>query len=54
MIHINQAKSAEIMAALSSINLRIKQLQLQQIGKMGIGEIAEGDYLQIKENEVQI
>ncbi|MBV32519.1 MAG: hypothetical protein CMK36_03635 [Porticoccaceae bacterium] len=54
LIRLNQEQSAKIMAALSSINLTIKQLQLQQIGKMGIGEIAEGDYLQVKENEVQI
>ena len=37
-----------------SIDLTIKQLQLQQLGKMGISELAEGDYLQAKENEVQI
>ena len=54
LIRTSQARSAEIMAALSSTNLTIKQLQLQQLGKMGIGELAEGDYVQAKENEVQI
>ncbi len=54
LIRTSQARSAEIMAALSSTNVTIKQLQLQQLGKMGIGELAEGDYVQAKENEVQI
>ena len=54
LIRTSQARSAEIMAALSSTNLTIKQLQLQQLGKMGIGELAEGEYVQAKENEVQI
>ena len=54
LIRTSQARSAEIMAALSSTKLTIKQLQLQQLGKMGIGELAEGDYVQAKENEVQI
>ena len=54
LIRISQARSAEMLAALSSIDFTIKQLQLQQLGKMGIGELAEGDYLQAKENEVQI
>lgn len=54
LIRINQARSAEIMGALSDVNLAIETLQLQQLGRMSINDIEEGDYLKLTENEIQV
>ena len=42
------------MTTLASLNLKVATLQLKQIGRLNLGELKEGDYLELMENEVKI
>ena len=44
----------EIVKTLASLNLKVATLQLKQLGRLNLGELKEGDYLELMENEVKI
>ena len=54
LLHLSQTQGTEIVTILASLNLKIATLQLKQIGRLNLGELKEGDYLELMENEVKI
>ena len=53
-LSMNQGRIQEIIAILSSVDLVIEKLHLKQLGKLFLGELAEGEYLNLTEDEIQI
>ena len=53
-LSMNQGRIQEIIAILSSVDLVIEKLHLKQLGKLCLGELAEGEYLNLTEDEIQI
>ena len=54
LLHLSQTQGTEIMTILASLNLKVETLQLKQLGRLNLGELKEGDYLELMENEVKI
>ena len=54
LLHLSQTQGTGIVTILASLNLKIATLQLKQIGRLKLGELKEGDYLELMENEVKI
>ena len=54
LLHLSQTQGTEIVTTLASLNLRVATLQLKQLGRLNLGELKEGDYLELMENEVKI
>ena len=38
----------------SSVDLSLETLRLQQLGKLNLRELAEGDYLELNKSEIEI
>ena len=53
-LSINHGGIEEIMGIFSSLHLAIESLHLKQLGKLSIGELTEGEYLNLTENEIHI
>ena len=53
-LKLNQSQGINIASNLASLNLAIETLQLKQLGRLNLGELKEGDYLELMENEVKI
>jgi 16S rRNA pseudouridine516 synthase len=53
-LSMKQGRIQEIIAILSSVDLVIEKLHLKQLGKLCLGELAEGEYLNLTEDEIQI
>jgi 16S rRNA U516 pseudouridylate synthase RsuA-like enzyme len=51
---MNQTHITEIINIFSSVDLAIETLHLQQIGRLSLGDLPEGDYLELTENEVKV
>ncbi len=51
---MNQTHISEIMDILSSMDLDIETLHLEQIGRLSLGDLTEGDYLELTENEIKV
>lgn len=43
-----------IMDAFSSVDLAIETLHLQQIGSLSLGDLSEGDFLELTEDEIKV
>lgn len=54
LLHLSQTQGTEIVTTLASLNLKVATLQLKQLGRLNLGELKEGDYLELMENEVKI
>ena len=54
LLHLSQTQGTEIVITLASLNLKVATLQLKQLGRLNLGELKEGDYLELMENEVKI
>ena len=53
-LKLNQSQGINIASNLGSLNLAIETLQLKQLGRLSIGEIKEGSYLELPEDEIKI
>ena len=38
----------------SSVDQSIERLHLQQLGRLSLGDLIEGDYLELSENEIKV
>ena len=54
LLSMNQTQITEIINIFSSVDLAIETLHLQQIGRLSLGDLPEGDYLEFTENEVKV
>ena len=54
LLSMNQTHITEIINIFSSVDLAIETLHLQQIGRLSLGDLPEGDYLEFTENEVKV
>ena len=50
----NRPRVAEIMDIFYSIDQSIERLHLQQLGRLSLGDLKEGDYLELSENEIKV
>ena len=50
----NQPRVEEIMDIFSSVDQSIERLHLQQLGRLSLGDLIEGDYLELSENEIKV
>ena len=50
----SQPQVQEIMEIFSSLDLPIETLHLQQLGRLSLGDLAEGDYLELNENDIRV
>ena len=53
-LKLNQSQGVNIASSLGSLNLAIETLQLKQLGRLSLGEIKEGSYLELPEDEIKI
>ena len=54
LLNMNQTHVPEIMDIFSSADLTIQTLHLEQIGRLSLGDLKEGDYLELTENEIEV
>ena len=54
LLSMNQTHIPEIIDIFFSVDLAIETLHLQQIGRLRLGDLPEGDYLELTENEVKV
>ena len=54
ILSTNQPQAQEIVEIFSSLGMPIEILHLQQLGRMNLGNLAEGDYLNISLNDIKI
>ena len=54
LLKTNQPRVEEIMDVFSSVDQSIERLHLQQIGRLSLGNLIEGDYLELSENEIKV
>ena len=54
LLSMNQTHIPEIIDIFFSVDLAIETLHLQQIGRLSLGDLPEGDYLELTENEVNV
>ncbi len=54
LLSMNQTHISEIKDILSSVDLDIETLHLEQIGRLSLGDLTEGDYLELAENEIKV
>ena len=54
LLSMNQTHISEIMDIFSSVDLAIETLHLKQIGRLSLGDLTEGDYLELTENEIKV
>ena len=54
LLTMNQPRIHEVINILAPLDLPIKTLRLQQLGRLSLGELAEGDYLELAEHEIKI
>ena len=54
LLSLNHPRIHEVLDIIAPLDLPIKTLRLQQLGRLNLGELAEGDYLELTENEIKI
>ena len=54
LLSTNQQHVQEIMDIFSAVGLPIETLHLQQLGKLSLGDLTEGDCLELTENEIKV
>ena len=54
LLTMNHPRIHEVIDIIAPLDLPIKTLRLQQVGRLSLGELAEGDYLKLTENEVKV
>ena len=54
LLSMNQTHISEIKDILSSVDVDIETLHLEQIGRLSLGDLTEGDYLELAENEIKV
>ena len=54
LLSTTQPSVREIMDIFSPIGLAIESLHLQQLGRLSLGALTEGNYLELTENEVKV
>ena len=54
LLTMNHPRIHEVIDIIAPLDLPIKTLRLQQLGRLSLGELAEGDYLELTENEVKV
>ena len=54
VLSTNQPQVQGMMEIFSSVGLPLETLRLQQLGKLNLGDLAEGDYLQLNKSEIEI
>ena len=54
LLSTTQARLKEIMDIFPSVDLAIETLQLQQLGRMSLGDLTEGEYLELTENDIKV
>ena len=50
----DNARVTEILSLFDAENLRIELFHLEQIGKLSLGDLKEGDYLELIESEIKV
>ncbi len=53
-LKIDNARVTEILSLFDAENLRIELFHLEQIGKLSLGDLKEGDYLELIESEIKV
>jgi len=53
-LRTNQSQVQEMTEIFSSVDLSLDTLHLQQLGRLNLGDLAEGDYLELNESEIEI
>ena len=54
LLSVSHARATEITAILSSVGLGIDALQLRKLGRLSLGDLKEGDCLELAENDIKI
>ena len=54
LLSTTQTRLKEIMDIFSSLDLVIESLKLQQLGRLSLGDLIEGGYLELTENEIKV
>jgi len=54
LLTTNQPQVQEIVGIFSPADLTIETLHLKQLGRLNLGDIAEGDYLELTENDIKV
>ncbi len=54
ILSTNQPQVEGMMEIFSSVDLSLETLRLQQLGKLNLGDLAEGDYLELNKSEIEI
>ena len=54
LLSTTQTRLKEIMDIFSSVDLVIESLKLQQLGRLSLGDLTEGGYLELTENEIKV
>jgi 16S rRNA pseudouridine516 synthase len=54
LLSVSQSRAADIMRMLTSVDFEIETLQLQQIGRLSLGSLKEGDCLQLAASEIKV
>ncbi len=54
LLQTSQPRVEKIMDIFSPVNISIERLHLQQLGRLSLDNLIEGDYLELTENEVKV
>ena len=54
LLKTNQPRVEEIMDIFSPVDQSMERLHLQQMGKLSLGKLIEGDYLELTESEIKV
>jgi 16S rRNA pseudouridine516 synthase len=54
LLSVSQSRAADIKGMLTSVDFEIETLQLQQIGRLSLGSLKEGDCLQLAASEIKV
>ena len=54
LLKTNQPRVEEIMDIFSPVAQSLERLHLQQMGRLSLGKLIEGDYLELTENEIKV
>ena len=54
VLSTNQPQVQGMMEIFSSVDFSLETLRLQQLGKLNLGDLAEGDYLELNKSEIEI
>ena len=54
MLSTNQPQVGGMTEIFSTVDLSLETLSLQQLGRLNLGNLGEGDYLELNKSEIEI